>query len=133
MATLTTREMRTIAAILDGLNKARVTNARMGVPTTPDEFTARFPNGFTAVLRWTPGLHSTDPTRQRTLERRARHRDGYQIDLEAHADQARAIQIQDPQPVTRGASRDEITLNGRTDNITTHLDGPGQQDCLRKA
>lgn len=133
MATLTTREMRTIAAILDGLNKARVTNTRMGIPTTPDEFTARFPNGFTAVLRWTPGVQSPDATRQRTLERCARHRDGYQLDLAAPVDPTKAVQLQDPQPVKRGPGRVEITLGGRPENITRYLDGQPQQDRRGKA
>lgn len=119
MGTLTTRELRTIAAILDGLNKARTTNARMGVPTTPDEFTARFPNGFTAVLRWTPGIQSPDPKRQRTLERCARHRDGYQLDVAAPADPAKAVQLQDPQPVKRM----EIRVGGRWDDAPEHARG----------
>lgn len=103
--TFTTRELRTIAAILDGLNKARVTNARMGVPTTPDVFTARFPNGFVSVVRWTAGLHSTDPIRLRILERNARHRDGYLLDLHTPPDPDKAIALRDPQGAKRGPAR----------------------------
>jgi hypothetical protein len=101
VATFTTRELRTVAAILDGLNKARGHNTRMGVPTTPDVFTARFPNGLVAVLRWAEGVRSPDPKRQRLIERCARHRDGYQLDLGIPADPAKAVTLQDPQPVKR--------------------------------
>lgn len=101
MQTFTTRELRVVAAILDGLNKARATNARLGVPTTPDVFTARFPTGHVAVLRWTEGVQSPDPKRRRVLERCARHRDGYQIDLGTEADPTQAIPLQDPQQAKR--------------------------------
>jgi hypothetical protein len=99
---LTTRELRVIAAILDGLTKARTTNARMGIPTTPDTFTARFPNGFECVVRWVAGLHSEDPKRQRVLERNARHRDGYLLDLGTTPDTENAIALKDPQGAKRG-------------------------------
>jgi hypothetical protein len=101
MATFTTRELRSIAAILDGLNKARGHNTRMGVPTTPDVFTARFPTGLVAVLRWTEALHSDDPRQQRDLEHRARHRAGYVLDLDTTPDPANAFPLQDPQPAKR--------------------------------
>ncbi|MDX2802730.1 hypothetical protein [Streptomyces scabiei] len=101
MATFTTRELRSIAAILDGLNKARGHNTRMGVPTTPDVFTARFPTGLVAVLRWTEALHSDDPKQQRALELRARHRSGYVLDLDTPPDPANAFPLQDPQPAKR--------------------------------
>jgi hypothetical protein len=111
VSTFTTRELRSIAAILDGLNKARGHNSRMGVPTTPDVFTARFPTGLVAVLRWTEGVHSDDPKRQRAIEQRARHRAGYVLDLDTEADLAAAIPLQDPQPVKRG-NRVHVDLRG---------------------
>jgi len=111
MASFTTRELRTVAAILDGLNKARGHNSRMGVPTTPDVFTARFPTGLVAVLRWTEALHSDDPKRQRALEQRARHRAGYVLDLDTTPDPAKAFPLQDPQPVKRG-TRLELRMQG---------------------
>ena len=101
MSTLTTRELRIVAAILDGLNKARTTNARLGVPTTPDVFPARFPSGFTAVLRWTEGIRSDDPKRQRAIEQSARHRAGYVLDLAAPFNPAAAVPLQDPQNAKR--------------------------------
>ncbi|MFJ9662829.1 hypothetical protein ACIRPR_33380 [Streptomyces griseoflavus] len=104
MHTLTTRELRVIAAILDGLNKARTLNTRMGVPTTPDVFPARFPTGHVFVLRWTEGVQSSNPTRKRTIEQAARHRDGYVIDFTAPADLAAAVRLQDPQPTKRGSN-----------------------------
>lgn len=104
MNTLTTRELRRLAAILDGLNKARAINSRMGVPTTPDVLTARFPTGHVFVVRWTKAVQGSDHTRQRTLEHAARHRDGYQIDLATEADPATAVHLQDPQPAKRGGN-----------------------------
>lgn len=111
MATLTTRELRVIAAILDGLNKARTSNERLGVSTTPDVFTARFPTGFVAVLRWTEAVQSTDPKRQRILERCARNRDGYQIDLSTTPDPTTAVTLQDPQAAKRGRPRIDVVAN----------------------
>lgn len=133
MTTFTTRELRTVAAILDGLNKARGHNTRMGVPTTPDVFPARFPTGLVAVLRWTEAVHSEDPKRQRAIEQRARHRAGYVLDLDTPADLAAAIPLQDPQPAKRGAGRVEITLGGRTEDLTRYLDGLPQQHRRNKA
>lgn len=123
MTTLTTRELRAVAAILDGLNKARATNARLGVPTTPDVFPARFPTGLVAVLRWTEAVRSDDPKRQRHLERYARHRDGYVLDLDTPADFAAAIQLQDPQDAKRSRNRVEVHLEGRAVDITGYLNG----------
>jgi hypothetical protein len=127
MTTFTTRELRSVAAILDGLNKARATNARLGVPTTPDVFPARFPTGLVAVLRWTEAARSDDPKRQRHLEQCARHRDGYVLDLDTPADFAAAIQLQDPQPAKRGRNRAEIHMEGRAVDITGYLNGLPQQ------
>jgi hypothetical protein len=130
MATLTTRELRVIAAIVDGLNNARTSNARLGVPTTPDVFPARFPNGFIAVLRWTEGVHSDDPKRQRFIERCARHREGYVLDLDTPAVVADAIPLQDPQGAkrqTRRRGRVEIRMEGQQGDITEYLNGLPRQ------
>ncbi|WP_055692998.1 hypothetical protein [Streptomyces prasinopilosus] len=116
MQTLTTRELRVIAAILDGLNKARTLNTRMGVPTTPDAFPARFPTGHVFVLRWTEGVQSSDPKRKRIIEQAARHRDGYVLDLATPADFAAAVQLQDPQPAKRGTSI-RVDLRGEAENL----------------
>lgn len=100
--TYTTRELRVIAAILDVLTKARATNQRMGVPTTPDVMTAQFPTGHIVVVRWVEGLSSSAPRIQRALEKATRHRDGYQLDLAAPPDLGNITALRDPQPVTRG-------------------------------
>lgn len=130
---LTTRELRVVAAIVDGLNKARATNTRMGIPTTPDVFTARFPNGFEVVVRWTAGLQSSDPARQRVLERNARHRDGYLLDLATEPDLENVVPLKDPQPAQRGKGRTnvQVELHGdpreayrqRLNDLTSGRDG----------
>jgi hypothetical protein len=102
MATFTTRELRVVAAILDVLTKARVTNERMGIPATADVFTAQFPTGHVAVVRWATGVQSDDPKRQRALERSTRHRPSYHLDLNAQTAPDNVIVLRDPQPVTRG-------------------------------
>jgi hypothetical protein len=133
MATLTTRELRLVAAILDGLNKARATNTRLGVPTTPDVITVRFPTGFLTVLRWAEGIQSDDPKRQRALERSARHREGYLIDLDATPDAEHAVDLHDPQPVKRSRPRSRIEIHSdprEIDRIARdgiRHTGPGRQ------
>lgn len=102
MHTWTTRELRVVAAILDVLTKARATNQRMGIPTTPDTFTARFPTGHVVVLRWTRGIQGSTPDRQRAIERATRHRDAYQLDFSAQPDLENVTVLKDPQPVQRG-------------------------------
>ena len=102
MATFTTRELR-VAAILDVLTKARATNQRMGIPTTPDVFTAQFPTGHVAVVRWTEGVRGSDPKRQRAIEQATRHRAAYHLDLNAQpATGTDIVVLRDPQPVQRG-------------------------------
>lgn len=101
MTPLTARDLRTIAALVDTLSKARATNERLGVPTSPDEFTARFPNGVTAVVRWTEAESSTIPGIQRALERCARHRNGYRVDFTTPCDPEHVITLKDPQPHAR--------------------------------
>ena len=103
MHTWTTRELRVVSAILDVLTKARTTNERMGVPTTPDTFTARFPTGHTAVLTWTLGIQGSTPDRQRALEKATRHRASYQLDLGAQPDLENVAILRDPQPIQRGS------------------------------
>ena len=112
MSTYTARELRNIAAIVDVVTKARSANDRMGIPTTPDVFTARFPNGMLAVLRWVPGINSPDPKRRRALEQATRHRDGYQLDLGAQPDPENIIELRDPQPATRDRQELSIELHG---------------------
>jgi len=102
VSTYTTRELRVIAAILDVLTKARGTNTRMGIPTTPDVFTAQFPTGHVAVLRWTEAVRSDDPKRRRALEQATRHRAAYQLDLATQPDLENVAVLRDPQPVQRG-------------------------------
>lgn len=123
-SSLTTRELRGIAAILDGLNKARAVNVRMGVPTTPDVFTAHFPNGFVSVVRWVEGLKSDDPKRQRVLELNARHRDGYVVDLASTPDLDNLVPLKDPQPATRGR-------NVRT-NVVERVDAAVKSRAVRE-
>jgi hypothetical protein len=125
--TWTTRELRVVAAILDVLTKARGTNQRMGIPTTPDTFTARFPTGHVAVLRWTTGVRSTDPDRQRALEKATRHRDGYQLDAAATPDLENVVILRDPQPIQRGRAplstitQDIASSRNRTETNRRHL------------
>jgi hypothetical protein len=116
MATFTTRELRIVAAILDVLTKARATNERMGIPTTPDVFTAQFPTGHAAVLRWTEGVKSDDPKRRRALERGLRHRPGYQLDMDAKGDPDNAIVLRDPQPIQRGREPLGSIIQGAVDD-----------------
>jgi len=106
--TLTTREIRVIADIIERLNKARAANTEFGIPTTPDVFTARFPSGFVAVLRWTEGVRSPDPKRQSYIERCARHRDGYQLDVDTPAEPEQAVQFMDPQKPKGGEIRVDL-------------------------
>jgi hypothetical protein len=122
MATFTTRELRVVAAILDVLTKARVTNERMGIPTTADVFTAQFPTGHIAVVRWTTGVQSDDPKRQRALERATRHRDSYQLDLDAQPSPDHVIALRDPQPVTRGRAPVASIVQGAVDDSRARQD-----------
>jgi hypothetical protein len=112
VSSYTARELRNAAAIMDVLTKARTANQRMGIPTTPDLFTARFPTGMLAVLRWVPGVSSDDPKRRRALEQAARHRDSYQIDVSTAPDLDSIVVLKDPQPATRGRTELAATLHG---------------------
>lgn len=115
MSSYTARELRNAAAIMDVLTKARAANERMGIPTTPDLMTARFPTGMLAVLRWTPGIVSDDPKRRRALEQATRHRDGYQIDVTTAPDLENIVDLKDPQPASRGRKEMAVDLNGDPD------------------
>ncbi|PSK48008.1 hypothetical protein B0E38_06485 [Streptomyces sp. 111WW2] len=101
MTAFTARELRIIADHLETLTKARTANEHLGVPTTPDVFTARFHTGLVAVLRWRPGIASSEPGKQRYIQSTARHRDSYQIDLGATPDTANALALKDPWKVKR--------------------------------
>lgn len=101
MTAFTARELRLIADHLETLTKARTANEHLGVPTTPDVFTARFHTGLVAVLRWRPGTASTDPGKQRYIQNTARHRDSYQIDLGATPDTDNALALKDPWKIKR--------------------------------
>jgi hypothetical protein len=109
----TARELRLIADHLETLTKARTANQRMGVPTTPDVFTARFHTGLYAVLKWRPGISSPKPSTQRYIQGTARHRDSYQLDLGAAPDVDNALTLHDPWQVKREqrAQRNDIHVN----------------------
>lgn len=96
MTAFTARELRIISDHLEILTKARNANTDLGVPTTPDVFTARFHTGLYAVLRWRPAVHSTDPARKRFIQATARNRDSYQLDLGTAPDLENAIPLKDP-------------------------------------
>ncbi|MDX3044092.1 hypothetical protein PV383_44070 [Streptomyces caniscabiei] len=49
---LTPRQLRTIADRVEQLTKARLNNAAMGVPTTPNRFECRFPSGHRGTVTW---------------------------------------------------------------------------------
>ncbi|MEV5131036.1 hypothetical protein AB0K87_11085 [Streptomyces sp. NPDC053705] len=80
MTDCTPRELRIIADHVERLTKARVVNQQLGVPTTPDELTVNFPNGYTGTVRWAPRLTSTTPVERQAIARSARHRDAYLLD-----------------------------------------------------
>ncbi|MFG3180067.1 hypothetical protein ACGFZC_34115 [[Kitasatospora] papulosa] len=81
MTDCTPRELRIIADHVERLTKARVVNQQLGVPTTPDELAVNFPNGYTGIVRWTPGITSATPAEHRAVARNTRHRDAYLLDL----------------------------------------------------
>lgn len=124
MTGYTPRDLRTIAAIVDTLTKARTTNQRLGVPAAPDTFTARFPNGVTAVIRWTPGETSNAVGAQRALERSTRHRAGYRVDFTTPVDPTNVIVLKDPQPAPRSARR----VSHHWTDATDHTLQPAPQD-----
>ncbi|MDX2948881.1 hypothetical protein [Streptomyces caniscabiei] len=49
---LTPRQLRTIADRVEQLTTARLNNAAMGVPTTPNRFECRFPSGHRGTVTW---------------------------------------------------------------------------------
>ncbi|MCX4886057.1 hypothetical protein [Streptomyces sp. NBC_00847] len=117
MSSYTARELRNAAAIMDVLTKARTANEGMGVPTTPDVMTVRFPTSMIAVLRWVPGVVSDDPKRRRVLEQAARHRASYQVDVGAQPDLENIVALKDPQPATRGRRELAVELQD-TDGLS---------------
>jgi hypothetical protein len=112
--TYTARDLRVVAAILDVLTKARATNQRMGIPTTPDEFTAQFPTGHIAVVHWTEGIQSSSARVQRALEKGTRHRAAYHLSMTEEPNLDEVTVLQDPQPVQRGHAPigDIVQLHG---------------------
>jgi hypothetical protein len=118
MSSYTARELRNAAAIMDILTKARTANQRMGIPTTPDVMTVRFPTGMVAVLRWVPGVASDDPKRRRALEQATRHRDGYQVDVTTAPDLENITDLKDPQPATRDREELAVELHGDQGDMT---------------
>ncbi|MER6603927.1 hypothetical protein [Streptomyces parvus] len=97
---LTAREMRVISDHVERYTKARAMNAQTGVPTTPDLLAVRFPNGYTGTLIWTPGRKGRSEAERRALERNARHRDGYHLDMAT-------LRIAEPKPATVEANGSE--------------------------
>ncbi|MBJ6623661.1 hypothetical protein [Streptomyces sp. DHE17-7] len=127
MATLTTRELRVIGEIMERLTKARAVNEELGVPTTPDVFTAQFPSGFVAVLRWVKGETSPDRRRQSQLERCVRHRDSYHLDLGTKdLDPVNALILREPQPAKR-ARLHEVPLDEAEQAVRQSLDRDKQR------
>lgn len=128
MSAYTARELRNASATMDVLTKARAANERMGIPTTPDVMTVRFPTGMVAVLRWVPGITSDDPKRRRILAQAARHRDCYQIDVTTAPDLENIVLLKDPQPATRGRTELAVELHGDPNSLseaTAHTSAPG--------
>lgn len=78
---LTPRELRIIADHVERYTKARVMNAKIGIDTTPDLVVVDFPNRFTGTLIWTPGRQGNNSAERTALEKHARHRDSYTLDL----------------------------------------------------
>lgn len=64
-ASLTPRQLRTIADRVEALTKARVDNQAMGVPTTPDRFDCRFPSGHRGTVTWTEAPLTSARARER--------------------------------------------------------------------
>jgi len=106
---------------MDGLTKARTANQNMGIPTTPDVMTVRFPTGMLAVLRWTAGVVSDDPKRRRALEQATRHRDSYQIDVSTAPDLENIISLKDPQPATRERKELAVELRGDPADLSKNV------------
>lgn len=96
MTAFTARELRLISDHLETLTKARKANADLGIPTTPDIFTARFHTGLYAVLRWRPAISSDKPGKQAYIQNTARNRDSYQLDLGTAPDIENALPLRDP-------------------------------------
>lgn len=65
VASLTPRQLRTIADRVEALTKARHDNQAMGVPTTPDVFDCRFPSGHRGTVTWTEASLSSATARAR--------------------------------------------------------------------
>lgn len=63
---MTPRQLRTIADRVEQLTKARVNNAAMGVPTTPDRFECRFPSGHRGTVTWTEAPLTSAKARERS-------------------------------------------------------------------
>ncbi|MFD6725886.1 hypothetical protein ACWHA6_37840 [Streptomyces anthocyanicus] len=124
MTAFTARELRIIADHLETLTKARTANEHLGVPTTPDVFTARFHTGLVAVLRWRPGIASADPGKQRYIQSTARHRDSYQIDLGATPDTDNALALKDPWKVKR-------EQRARKAGLAIDLNAPNAEQTIR--
>lgn len=63
---LTPRQLRTIADRVEQLTKARLNNAAMGVPTTPDRFECRFPSGHRGTVQWAEAPLNSVKARERS-------------------------------------------------------------------
>lgn len=66
---LTPRQLRTIADRVEQLTKARLDNAAMGVPTTPNRFECRFPSGHRGTVTWTEADLTSAAARMRNAGR----------------------------------------------------------------
>lgn len=65
MTAFTPRQLRTMADHVERLTKARIANEDLGVPTTPDTFALRFPDGTLGVCTWTRADLSPAASRRR--------------------------------------------------------------------
>ena len=110
MTDCTPRELRIIADHVERLTKARVVNQQLGVPTTPDELAVNFPNGYTGIVRWTPGITSATPAEHRAVARNTRHRDAYLLDL-ATVTATAAVKYGPVLRVSHEKLSDELTVN----------------------
>jgi hypothetical protein len=94
-ASLTPRQLRTIADRVEALTKARIDNQAMGVPATPDVFDCRFPSGHRGTVTWTEAPLTSARARERNSGKPV-HR--YVVELHA------------PDPDDPGETGDQVTV-----------------------
>jgi hypothetical protein len=101
---LTPRQLRIIADRVEQLTKARVNNAAMGVPTTPDTFGCRFPSGHRGTVQWAEAPLTSASARERNGGKRVFRYVVLLHDLRADADAAGDTETAVPLTDTDGLS-----------------------------